>query len=228
MQKETSMTIKSKIFEILIEFEVMERHCELGKKMLESELKEIQDLIDNNLEGADDNYAGAFLADINDEFIEVYEVLPRLQWYSQFLVAYSFFEKSLNDICKLLQTYFEYSLSINDLSGQGITRAKNYLSKVAGVTKPFKMSEWQSAKLFADIRNAIAHKNGFVDILPNDSGSLFARLSNRNDLELKQELADQTDAQIQFGMDFVSSSINAYKVIIFAIGETVSLQKDGG
>ena len=40
---------------------------------------------------------------MHDEFVEITETFPRLQWYAQFLIVYSTFEDVLNRLCKVVQ-----------------------------------------------------------------------------------------------------------------------------
>ena len=91
--------------------------------------------------------------------------------------------------------------------GLGIERAKNYLSKVAGVKTPFEKPSWQRAKLLGEIRNAIAHRNGEVDYPLYDKKSLGARLSKESHLQLKKHIPDQEDAELILSSEFIRQSI---------------------
>jgi len=218
------ITVRGSLIETLIGFNTLERHCNIATKALTSELEELEELMKKELESLDELATEAYFSDINDEYIEVAETLPRLQWYSQFLLAYSFFEQSLNTICTAFREDFSYPLSFKELSDQGISRARNYLVKVCGLTSPFDTPDWQEAKLFADIRNAIAHRNGFIDYLPNKSNSLYSRLTGRSDIELKQDVMDQVEAQLIFDRMFVLRAIGVYRSIISQVALSVGVE----
>jgi hypothetical protein len=158
-----------------------------------------------------------YLAHVNDEYIEVSETLPCLYWYSQFLIAYSYFERALNALSMSFQKQNGAAVSIKDMSGQGITRARTYLTKVCEITSPFELPEWQRANLLAEIRNAIAHTSGYVDYLPADKRSLFSRLEGQG-IELRTEILNQKDAQIIITREFVLNSIKTYRLLISEIG----------
>jgi hypothetical protein len=207
-----------KVVEASLEFDILQRLFESGQAGLQGELKRFEEMMERDLVGLDYHSQGDHFADVNDEYIEIAETLPRLYGYSQFVLAYSFFEKSLNDVCSALRNDCGYKLSFKELSDQGISRSKNYLVKVCNITGVFDGKAWESAKTFGDIRNAIVHRHGFVDYVPIKSDSLHARLSKIEGLELKQELANQEDAQIAFDGPFVVKSIAIYREIISAIG----------
>ena len=211
--------MRSRLIETLIGFEILKRHCAIGAKGLETELERLHGAMDRDLKDATPDYEETYLSEINDEYIEVSDTLPRLQWYSQFLVAYAFFEKSLNDICATAKTERNSPLSLKDLSDQGITRARNYLVKVAGFSGPFETVSWQEVKLLAEVRNAIMHRNGLVDNSPDDPTSLFVRLAARAETGITLEVPGQLEPQINFGEQFLNAAINAYVAVIREIGK---------
>ena len=206
-----------KLYQSIIDYGVMARHCEVAKKAFESELIDLESIMEKELDGLDEHSQDAYFSEVNDYWIETAETLPRLQWYAQFLTAYAYFEHSLNDVCDLIKNEHSYSLSLKDLYGQGISRVRNYLVKVAGISKPFSCKEWQKVKLLAEIRNAITHRNGFVDHQPNNPQSVYSRISSLENVVLKQELMNQTDAQIIFDQEFVLDSIKIFKSITSSI-----------
>lgn len=54
-------------------------------------------------------------------------IFPRILRYSIFLTCYSFLEAKLTELCRHLEA--NYKLKLSDLSGKGVIRAHNYLSK---------------------------------------------------------------------------------------------------
>lgn len=211
----------SKLYQNLIDYGVMERHCKVAKKALEAELNDLESTIAKDIEGSDEYFQDAYFRNVNDFYIETTETLPRLQWYAQFLTTYAYFEQSLNDVCCLIRSEYCYSLSLKDLYGQGILRAKNYFVKVASISKSFSVSEWQQAKLLAEVRNAIAHRNGFVEYQPEDPKSVYSRISNLGNIELRQEVMDQQGAQIFFTEELVLKSIDVFKSITLRIANEI-------
>jgi hypothetical protein len=202
----------------LIQFDTLERLIKLGQNALDIELNDLHAAMNEDYKTFEsEGDEGDYLAHVNDEYTEVTETLPCLYWYSQFLIAYSFFERALNALSMSFQKQNEAAASLKDMSGQGIGRARIYLAKVCGITAPFALPEWQQATLLAEIRNVIAHTNGYVDYLPTDKRSLFSRLKGK-DIELKTEIANQEDAQIILTREAVLSSIKVYRVLLSEIG----------
>ena len=140
------------------------RHCEVSKQWLEEELKNLEKEMEKDLKDLDDFEKDSYFREVNDYWIETAETLPRLQWYSQLLIVYGYFEKLLNDFCQEQRSKKQLNLSFKDLHGQGIERSKNYLIKVIGIKNSFSTSEWQVIKTIGVLRNAIAHRDGFCGL----------------------------------------------------------------
>jgi len=110
-----------------------------------------------------------------DEYETTVEILPRVQWNAQLLVAYSTFEGILQSLCNIVEKRCKLPISFKDLGGAGIQRAADYLRKMADVRSPFETSEWQRALLLGELRNKIAHTNGVMEVQPNNKKSLHYR-----------------------------------------------------
>lgn len=111
-----------------------------------------------------------FLAEIDDEFYqekfsdivwdreqEVEFEFSAIHWSSIFITQYSYIEHILDDICSHYRRESGTSLSHKTLSGFGIERAKEYISKHMGIKSPFGEKEWAKIKDYAKIRNKIIH-----------------------------------------------------------------------
>lgn len=195
------------------------RHCEVSKRGLAEELKALEDEMDVELRKLNEFEQDAFFREVNDHWIETAETLPRLQWYSQLLVTYGFFEKVLNDLCIEQQHASGSKLSFKDLHGQGISRAQNYLSRVIGASDAFTSSEWQSIKLIGVLRNSIAHRDGFIDYEPDKPQSSFSQISKIVGVELRQETIAQEDVQIFFSDGVVVEALNLFDSFFRALSK---------
>ena len=190
------------------------RHCELSKRSLDDELNQLENKMAEELSGLNEFEQDSFFREVNDHWIETAETLPRLQWYSQLLVVYGYFEKLLNDLCNEQRIERDLSLSLKDLHGQGIERARNYLVKVVGLVKTFATPEWQSIKSIGVLRNSIAHRDGFVNYEPEMQKSTYSKLIRINGVELRQETLNQEDAQIFFNEQVVIETIKLFDAFI--------------
>lgn len=186
----------------------------MSKRALDAELKQLEDGMDKQLNGLNEFEQDSFYSEVNDHWIETAETLPRLQWYSQLLVVYGYFEKLLNDLCHEQKAVCNLSLSLNDLHGQGIERARNYLVKAVGIDKTFAKPEWQAIKSIGVLRNSVAHKVGFVDYEPDLPKSTYSILSRVSGVELRQETLNQEDAQIVFNEQVIIGTLKLFDTFI--------------
>ena len=105
-------------------------------------------------------------------------------------------------------------LSFKDLSGQGITRARNYLVKVAGIETPFQSSNWQRVKLLAEVRNALVHRNSEIEYTLSDMKSLSAKLAKEKHVNLYRVIPNQEDAEIILYYEFVKNSFTELRNVV--------------
>jgi hypothetical protein len=106
---------------------------------------------------------------------------------SSFLIAlYSLFENQLELYCGTLKDFERISLSLSDLSGSKIEKAKKYIHKVAGY--PVVSKElWDEIMDFALVRNCIVHNCGFIN------KKLFKETQLRTILHKYQEISLEHD-----------------------------------
>ena len=82
--------------------------------------------------------------------------------YSTIVTVYSLLEISLNDLCRFLRNSKKLSLSLEELRGNGIKRAKLYLAKVCLIDFP-ESNEWNEILKLNKIRNCIVHAQGDIE-----------------------------------------------------------------
>lgn len=90
----------------------------------------------------------------------VEEAIPRSLRYSFVTATASTLEFLLTKACREMKRRRALSLSFNDLRGEGMPRALNYLRKVAGVDAPGLTLELSN---FLTVRNCVVHANGLVE-----------------------------------------------------------------
>lgn len=202
------------LYKSLWELPTYLRHCIVSKQGLDEELRQLEDQMDEELSGLSEFEQDAFFSNVNDHWIATAETLPRLQWYSQLMVAYGYFEKILNDFCGEFHDSDNIKLSLKDLHGQGISRARNYLVKVVGLERTFSTSDWQSIKLLGVLRNSVAHRNGFVAYEPDSPKSTYSKLCKIEGVELRYEVINQEDAQIFFNQSVIIEALRVFDSFI--------------
>ncbi len=132
------------------------------------------------------------------------KVFTRTLRASVLVAAYTLFEASLDAICSAEQKCHGHVLTPADLAGQGVQRAKLYLSKVCGVTFPEESREWNRLMDLNKIRNVLAHADGNIkrvrnpDIIREVVGRTPGlRLQNNSYLEIDQEYVALTIGDVR-------------------------------
>ena len=108
---------------------------------------------------------------LDEYFSEGHQIIESLYLktfrYSIIVTIYSLLEISLNDLCHYLCNSKKLSLSLEELRGDGIERAKLYLTKACSIDFPESNNEWNEILKLNKIRNCIVHAQG--DILHDKS-----------------------------------------------------------
>lgn len=88
------------------------------------------------------------------------EYFPNLQRRSALITLFSFLEHELNKLCLLFHSTESYRVSPRDLSGGGLERCRNYLTKVALLDLDRSPGPWMEVRQIQLLRNAFVHADG--------------------------------------------------------------------
>ena len=102
---------------------------------------------------------------------------PSIHRESLFLVIYNFYETSLNDICSAVSASIDSRLSLSDINGKGVERAKRFLSKVAEIDFSGMGREGSYLGNMNQLRNQLVHCGG---TLPTDPKSKLNKFVAEN------------------------------------------------
>ena len=92
-------------------------------------------------------------------------LLPRI-FRGTFLVAlYAVYESAVTEIADLVQKKQSEQISINDLRGNFLERAKKYYRHILKFDLYTKENIWYRLKMLSELRNAFAHTNGRLEML---------------------------------------------------------------
>lgn len=106
-----------------------------------------------------ENYLTDFYA---DEFHRINRIFLRAFRYSAIVTIYCLLETSMNSLCNLLKQMKGLSIELDELRGDGIERAKLYLSKICDIKFPENSHEWSQIQKLNKIRNCIVHADGDI------------------------------------------------------------------
>lgn len=107
-------------------------------------------------------------------------LLPRFFWGPFIVSLYAVLETSVIEIANLIQQSQKQGLSINDLKGNFLERAKKYYKNVLKFELCSDNNIWQRIKMLVEVRHAIAHSNGRIDMLNNNSKKKIKALEKQN------------------------------------------------
>ena len=79
-----------------------------------------------------------------------------------------------------MQKNIKQGISINDLRGDFLERAKKYYKNALKFELFCNGKDWQQIKMLTDVRHAIAHANGRIDMLNDKSKKKIKELEKQN------------------------------------------------
>jgi hypothetical protein len=92
-------------------------------------------------------------------------LLPRA-FRGPFLVSlYAVYESSVTEIARMIQAAKGQSISLGDFRGDFLDRSKKYFNHILKFNLCTDNNVWQGLKMLAELRNALAHANGRLEML---------------------------------------------------------------
>ena len=143
-------------------FEELERYYDDIELKFRSDKKELSQRYDDEIKnGFNDPFIKSEIDEnFSEEFYWIEEVFIRNFRYSTIVTIYSLLEISLNGICRYLFREKKLALQFDEVRGDGIERAKLYLSKVCLLDFPEGSNEWNMMKKLNKVRNCVVHAQG--------------------------------------------------------------------
>ena len=121
----------------------------------------------------------------SDDYYTIEEIHVGLFRKSTLVSIYSFLENAVNRLCRNLARKNSYSFALNDLKGEGIVRARNYLEKSAGADFNLLNGEWSKLLKLNKVRNCIVHCEG--DVSASKIASIAEMINATPGLSLRNE-----------------------------------------
>ena len=89
------------------------------------------------------------------------------------MALYAVYESAVTEIAQLMQQSLSQGISIKDLKGDFLERAKKYYSHILKFDLYTEGKAWQRVKMLAELRNAFAHVNGRMEMLNEKSRKII-------------------------------------------------------
>ena len=194
---------KNKFFSKIIKHQAKDRLEEFRQYTLEieanfdSDKNALSSSYDKAIEGLSDDEIREVENYFSDDYYIIEEIHVGLYRKSTVVSVYSFLENSMNSLCRHLGSRHTYPVSLNDLRGEGIVRAKDYLEKLAKVDFTALNGEWSHLMNLNKIRNCIVHSEGDIkasksptqlENIINSTSGLFVR--NERKIKIEREYVD--------------------------------------
>lgn len=96
-------------------------------------------------------------------------LIPRIFWGAFIVALYAVYETGVTEIATLLQKSQGQEIGINDLRGDFLKRANKYYKNILKFALYSDNEVWRNIKMLAELRHAIAHVNGRLDMLNENS-----------------------------------------------------------
>lgn len=99
---------------------------------------------------------------------------------SQVPILYAIFEAGIYDIAKILRIRLNAGLSIGDIKGDKLERAKKYFEHVLPFPLQVDSKSWERIRILETIRHAITHYNGRLELLDDKDRKKIEGIAKKN------------------------------------------------
>lgn len=107
-------------------------------------------------------------------------LFPRFFWGPFIVSLYAVLETSVIEIARLIQQSQKQGITINDLRGDFLERAKKYYKHVLKFELCSDGNAWQRIKILAEVRHVIAHANDRLDMSNENTKRRMKALEKQN------------------------------------------------
>jgi hypothetical protein len=173
----------NKIFASIIKSQAKDRLEEFRQYTLEieakfdSDKKSLANSYDEAIKGLSEDQKREIDDYFADDYYIIDEIHVGLYRKSTLVSVYSCLENALRILCRHLCARHGYPVKLDDLRGEGIVRAKDYLEKLAKVDFSALNDEWSHLMTLNRIRNCIVHCEG--DIKSSTSAAQLQNIVNK-------------------------------------------------
>ena len=134
----------------------------------------------------------------------VEDVLPRYFRNPIIVTLWAIFESGIIEIAKEVKDQRNLPISLKDINGDFLERTNKYFNHVIEIPIEIRGKSWQQIRTLYLLRNAIAHCNGRVENIRNDS--------NRKKIEqLESKGISTINGNVMCSPDFINES---HKIVL--------------
>ncbi|MBI6703051.1 hypothetical protein [Pseudomonas viridiflava] len=195
----TPYTIKSKCSYLRRHFDRIERVFQEESEELWKVCLAEQERTKDHEDDSDHDYRDS------DDLREIEFISLRMHRYSIILASYAYLENSMSKLCKEYYTSMELPLEPSEIKGEGITKFRTYLEKLAKIELQTVNKQWSSLSALNTIRNCIIHADGDAQLLNNPT-KLIKIIENQESLSfIEEHLIMMDESYIHSTIDTIES-----------------------
>ncbi len=200
-------------------------HCTFIKSVFNNEQKILSEKFNDALSKVTEKQKEGFHGHFATEQYYIGDLFPSIHWSAMFVAGFNLFEKTINDICKVVHAISGLNKGLKDESGQGIERAKVYLSKNHNITAPFSTKHWERITSFARFRNVLSHTAGELDLTQENHLNVLKIAQKEAAVRIERHDTVLETADIIVGAEFVFGSIRTYREFIEILVSEIKRKK---
>lgn len=186
-------------------------HCTFIKSVFDNEQNILFGKFNDALSKVTENQKERFYEHFETEQYYISTLFPSIHWSAMFVAGFNLFEKTINDICKVVHAISGLNKGLKDESGQGVERAKEYLSKTHNITAPFSIKQWERISSFAKFRNVLSHTAGELDLSQKKHLVVLEIAQKEPAVRIKRHDTVFKTADVIVDEEFVFDSIRIYR-----------------
>jgi hypothetical protein len=143
---------------------------------------------------------------------------PNTVRYSIFIILYSQFEYTLNEICHELEKDYPSAIKLSDLNHKGIRRAHRFLEKVVRIEQPFEPEPWKRLEDLNILRNAIVHNDAKVEKHQSDLIQTIERINKWAPVRIEEHKVFLSPSFIEHASNLMFEQVQYIGVKLQAAG----------
>lgn len=190
-----------RLLDVSAEIYALEDHLQLVEKQIESMQQAERDELTAYIQKEKLTSNDPEWHEANQNFNHRFDfLLPRVFRGPFIVVLYAVYETSVIEIARLLQKSMGQSISLGDLRGNFLDRSKKYFEHILKFDLCNDKEAWERIKIMSDLRHALAHANGRLEMLKEES------LKQIKSLEKKRIGIVDFDGYIVFNAEFTKET----------------------
>ncbi|HEV2622588.1 MAG TPA: hypothetical protein VGU65_10940 [Frateuria sp.] len=200
-----------------IETDIANSIVEFQRAEFETEVIEVDDeippLVVSFFHGLDDASW-----DLDELFLKHY---PSMRRSSTLLIIVASLEDEVNLLCHNAKRHRKYEISFQDLTGNGLHRAVDYLTKVCGLQGIKQADSWSELMRICQLRNKIAHAGGKI----KKGDAILSYIDSRADLSTASIYRLYEDTRINLEKGYLEHVLGTIAVFYRHLGDCIRTVK---